>query len=181
MQGNVPDTVKTFFPTLEPTWPATMKPGDALNSIDQISILVGDMNKAIDYFGAAFGWGPFYVVEYNDKAGEHGELGEYHLILAFVQVGQIEVELIEWISGDTPHRAHLAEKGEGLFHLRLRTPDIEEALSHLDRQAIQPIWDTWIGGVMMSSCMDSHTKFGVRTELVRTPPQIKAVLERTGR
>jgi hypothetical protein len=172
----VPASVKVYFPDCQPTWPKTLKPGTPISNLDQVSILVEDIDAAIEYFGAAFGWGPFYIVEYQDKAGQHLDLGAYHLKIAFVQVGPIEVELLQLLSGDTPHRRHLQLRGEGLYHLRLSSRTLDEDLAHLKSVGIKAIWDLWIAGTMTGAETDSDKRFGVRFELVRDAAQVMELL-----
>jgi hypothetical protein len=144
-----------------------MKAGKPLNNIDQISLVVADIDAAIDYFGAAFGWGPFYIVPFKGRSGRHGEGDEYALRMAFTQVGALEVELLEVLEGDTAHRRHLATRGEGVFQLRIKTEHLEEDLQALAKHDIKPEWDAWVGDTLVNACMDSHRRFGLRIELIR--------------
>jgi methylmalonyl-CoA/ethylmalonyl-CoA epimerase len=172
-----PPSVKTFFPSALPTWPKSVKAG-ALNHIDQISIVVRDIDAAIEYFGAAFGWAPFYVVAINDKGLYKNQLSNYCLKAAFCLVGDLEIELLQLVDGYTPHVDHLREKGEGIFHLRLKTNDIDGDLAHLAEQGIHSIWDYVIDESIVNAYTDSHLRFGVRTELIRSDKQMSELVKK---
>jgi catechol 2,3-dioxygenase-like lactoylglutathione lyase family enzyme len=174
---NRPPSVKAFFPSTEPTWPQSVKAG-ALDHIDQISILVRDIDAAIEYFGAAFGWAPFYIVTINDKGSYKNQFSSYCLKAAFCLVGNLEIELLQLIEGYTPHVDHLREKGEGFFHLRLKSNDMDSDLAHLAEQGIHSIWDYVIDGELVNAYTDSHLRFGVRTELIRSPEELSELVKK---
>jgi methylmalonyl-CoA/ethylmalonyl-CoA epimerase len=150
----------------------------ALNKIDQISILVRDVDAAVEYFGALLGWAPFYVVSINDKGSYKNQHSEYCFKAAFCLVGELEIELLELVSGFTPHVDELRDRGEGLFHLRLETDDIDGDLAHLKELGVNSIWDYIIDGDMVNAYTDSHLRFGVRTELVLPLEKAREVFKR---
>ena len=174
---NRPPSVNAFFPSTEPTWPKSVKPV-ALKQIDQISIVVRDIDAAVEYFGSAFGWAPFYIVTINDKGSYNNQLSNYCIKAAFCLVGDLEIELLQLVDGYTPHVDHLREKGEGLFHLRLTTDDMEGDLAHLKTLGIHAIWDYTIDGDVVNAYTDSHLRFGVRTELVRPLEQLSEIVKK---
>lgn len=172
-----PPSIEAFFPTAEPRWPKALKQ-TALNKIDQISILVRDVDAAVEYFGAVLGWAPFYVVDIFDKGTYKNQLSDYCFKAAFCLVGELEIELLQLVSGFTPHADALREKGEGLFHLRLETADIDSDMAYLKELGVESIWDYVIGGDLVNAYTDSHLKFGVRTELVRPVEQLREIVKK---
>ncbi|HSB98192.1 MAG TPA: VOC family protein [Spongiibacteraceae bacterium] len=179
MNNTLPPSVAAFFPDVEPVWPSSMKAGKPLSNIDQISLVVSDIDAAIEYFGAAFGWGPFYIVPFKGRSGRYGEGDEYALKMAFTLVGTLEIELLEVLEGDTVHRRHLAARGEGVFQLRVKTEHLEEDLQALARQNIKPEWDAWVGDTLVNACVDSHRRFGLRIELIRATELLHSTLRAT--
>jgi methylmalonyl-CoA/ethylmalonyl-CoA epimerase len=163
----LPPSVALFLPDAKPRRPKR-RTGVHLSNLDQISIVVRDMDRAIEYWGSVFGLGPFYVVDdYLAEMNYRGHVGKCRLKMAFAMVSGIEIELIQVLEGETPHLEHLAQHGEGLFHLRFRVDDLDLTLAKLAGEDVRPIWcDRYPGGVM--AYLDSHKVGGVRFELVRS-------------
>jgi hypothetical protein len=176
----VPPSVTAFFPDARPVWPASAPAGQPLDRIDQIAILVADRDAAIDYFGAAFGWGPFYPATARGHCKYQGRPVSFELALAFTLVGDIELELVQPLTADNPYHDHLREAGEGIFHLRFATDAIEPHLQRLGALGIEPIFG-WHEGQWLSVNLDSHQRFGVRSELILQPEKLAQVLAALGR
>jgi hypothetical protein len=176
----VPPSVTAFFPDAEPVWPATALGWPALDRIDQIAILVEDRAAAIEYFGAAFGWGPFYTATALGHCAYEGQQVTFELALAFTMVGDLEIELVQPLTGANPYRDHLREAGEGIFHLRFATDDIEQHLPRLGKLGIQPVFG-WHEGRWITANLDSHRRFGVRSELILRPDKLAQALADLGR
>lgn len=94
-----------------------------LPPIDQIGFVVKDLKEALARYEPLFG--PFVVPEYGPFDSTYrGRPTRVHLVAAFGRTGDVEIELIEWRSGDTPHRDFIAQGREGVHHLRYRVADI---------------------------------------------------------
>lgn len=167
MMDRTPPSVKAFFPDTKPIWPKSSSP-KPLTSINQLAIVVSNIEKAIEYFGAAFGWGPFYVVEAGRRVPYKGRVSEVNLRLAFTMVGPLEVELLQPLSGSSPHMEHLNQQGEGLLHIRFATEDMEGTLAHLATLNIRPTLIYKNEDELLNVYVDSDKTFGVRAELVHT-------------
>lgn len=174
MTDRIPPSVKAFFPESKPIWPQSSirKP---LTHINQLSIVVRDVDAAIDYFGATFGWGPFYIGEASRRLPYKGEMSEINLRLAFTLVGDLEIELLQPLSGHSPHMDHLNRHGEGLLHIRFATDDIEAALAHLATQDIRPTLIYTHNNELLNVYVDSDKQFGVRVELIQTDAALSAM------
>ena len=69
-----------------------------------------------------------------------GQLAPYRLKLAVAYTGELELELIEWVSGDTPHREFLAKGRTGLHHLSFHVPDLDAVVAQAKGLGFEPIW-----------------------------------------
>jgi len=167
MTDRIPPSVKAFFPNSKPVWPQSSLRTPLVN-LNQLSIVVHDVEAAIEYFGAAFGWGPFYLAEASRRVQYRERISEVSLRLAFTLVGDLEIELLQPISGHSPHMDHLQRRGEGLLHIRFATEDIEGTLTHLAAQGIQPTLIYTHGNELLNVYVDSDKDFGVRIELIQT-------------
>jgi hypothetical protein len=162
-----PPSVKAFFPNSKPVWPQSSSP-KPLNNINQLAIVVSNIEQAIEYFGSAFGWGPFYIVEAGRRLPYKGEMSDINLRLAFTMVGSLEIELLQPLSGSSPHMEHLNRHGEGLLHIRFTTEDMEGTLAHLATEDIRPTLIYMNGNELLNVYIDSDKMFGVRAELIHT-------------
>lgn len=176
MSPKIPPSVTAFFPDAEPIWPSALKAGPALADIDQIALVVHDIDAAIEYFGAAFGWGPFYKAAHTGYTGRNGLGDRYTLQMAFTMVGSLEIELLQPVEGDTPHRRHLQTHGEGVFQMRIKTERFNEDLDSLARLGVGSEFDIWVGDTPVNICLDSSRLFGLRVELMRAAELISSSL-----
>ena len=117
------------------------EPRVKLPPVQQIGIVVNDVDAAIDYYSSTFGWGPFYIQEFDLKGFIYKDkTGNCRFKLASARVGPIEIELIQVLEGETPHTDFLREKGEGVQHLRFQVDDIEGILAKLAKEGIEPVF-----------------------------------------
>lgn len=107
---------------------------------DQIGFVVRDLDAAIAHYNPLFG--PFRKVDVGDyPCSYRGQApSSYKANFAFGQIGDIEIELIEWISGDTPHRDFLEKGQEGMHHLRFRVAPVEQWIEKLAMLGYRTAW-----------------------------------------
>lgn len=110
-----------------------------LPAIDQIGFVVRDMDAAVKQYEPLFG--PFSRMDAPVEAADYrGQLADCELKLAFARSGELEIELIEWVSGDSPHREFIESGREGMHHLRYRVDDLDAWLPRLETVGYRPIW-----------------------------------------
>jgi hypothetical protein len=59
--------------------------------------------------------------------------------LAFFDMGQLKVELIEPLGGPSTWQQHLDERGEGLHHIAFEIQGMNDKLAYLESRGIPPI------------------------------------------
>ena len=59
--------------------------------------------------------------------------------IAFGKSGDVEIELIEWVSGKTPHKEFLDAGHEGLHHLRFIVDNLREKVSEAEGAGAAPL------------------------------------------
>lgn len=110
-----------------------------LPPIDQVGYVVRDLDKALETFGPIFG--PFVTM---DSALEgtnfRGRPSDVTLRMAFGKSGPLEIELIEWVSGDSPHKEALDAGNEGVHHVRFRIDDIATFRTRLEEKGFTVVW-----------------------------------------
>ena len=94
-----------------------------LGAIDQVSFAVRDAEDAARRWEPIFG--PFEIMTVDLPAIEYrGRASSARLTLGFGRSGDIEIELVEVLEGDSPVADHLAEHGEGIHHVRFPVHDL---------------------------------------------------------
>jgi methylmalonyl-CoA/ethylmalonyl-CoA epimerase len=97
--------------------------------IDHIGVVVRDIGEALKVYQAALGLQLREVVEVPDQEVE----------VAFLPVGESNIELVQPLSDDTGIAKFLKERGEGIHHICLEVSDIESALAQLKAHGVQLI------------------------------------------
>lgn len=106
---------------------------------DQIGLVVKNLDAAMALYGPLFG--PFTVVDGSvEGANYRGHTADCHLKCAFGRSGELEVELVEWVSGYSPHRESLERGREGLQHIRFPVTDIDGWIARAAEFGYRPIW-----------------------------------------
>ena len=88
--------------------------------------------------------------------------------------GPLQLELIEPVEGDAPHKWFLEEKGEGIQHLGFIVDNCDEWLAYLKEKAIDVLMnaETDVEGMghVRSAYMQSDLVAGVLFELIEVTP-----------
>lgn len=98
----------------------------------QIGIVVKDMDATIKKL-TSFGIGPFEhrSVPAGAKEWYQDQPMTATFKIAAANVGGVELEFIQPVDGESPHRAFLEEKGEGVQHLAFAVENLEEDIENL--------------------------------------------------
>ena len=94
----------------------------------QLGIVVRDLERAIEYFERA-GIGPFapgLSSEVFDRVVDGVSVSDSSVKGATAQMGPLELELLQPLSGSSLAAKHLDERGEGPVHLCAYTDRLEE-------------------------------------------------------
>jgi methylmalonyl-CoA/ethylmalonyl-CoA epimerase len=99
-----------------------------------IGVVVRDMNRTIERL-TALGIGPFKPrilppdaqEKYRGKPFDPSK----RVAIQITQIGNMELELIQPINGESPHQEFLDKKGEGVQHLGFIVNNLEEDVKNL--------------------------------------------------
>lgn len=89
--------------------------------VDHIGIAVKDLDQAV----------PFYRDCLGLELSEIKELPERGLKIAFFKLGDTCLELLAPLGEDSQIGKFLETKGEGIHHIAITTPDIDQEIDHL--------------------------------------------------
>lgn len=110
-----------------------------LPDLNQVGFVVRSMEQALVLYEPLFG--PFSTMDpgpmsYNYRGAEE----ECDMRLAFGKSGDVEIELIEWVSGGCPHKEFLDAGGEGMHHLRFIVQDLDSKVAEAEALGYEAIW-----------------------------------------
>jgi methylmalonyl-CoA/ethylmalonyl-CoA epimerase len=105
--------------------------------IDHIGIVVRDVQAALKVYEVVLGLPPRKVAE----------VPEQGVRVAFLPVGESDVELVQPTDDDTGVARFLENRGEGVHHICLEVEDVEAALARLKEHGVPLIDETPRQGV----------------------------------
>lgn len=110
-----------------------------LPDLNQVGFVVRDMDTALALYEPLFG--PFSRMDPGSMTYDYrGEKAACEMRLAFGKSGDVEIELIQWISGGCPHKEFLDAGREGMHHLRFIVDDLEAAIAEAGEIGYEAIW-----------------------------------------
>ena len=110
-----------------------------LSPCDQVGFVVRDLNAALALYEPLFG--KFTTMDPGPMTYNYrGRDEECEMRLAFGRSGELEVELIEWVSGGCPHKEFLDAGREGMQHLRFVVDDLDAKVAEAEALGYEAIW-----------------------------------------
>jgi methylmalonyl-CoA/ethylmalonyl-CoA epimerase len=129
-----------------------------ITKIDHIGIAVANLDETVKF--------------YTDMLGMKIEKTETHaeqkVKVAFLPVGDTELELLESTDPEGPIARFIKSKGEGIQHIAFQTENIEKAIAELKSKGMRMIDDKPRSGAGGTKIAFLHPKFtyGVLVEVV---------------
>ena len=146
------------------------------DKVFQIAYVVPDLHAAIRFFKEKLGVADFMVWEnfmlqdqiYNDAPGDHSQS------IAFGFAGQMQIELIQPISGVSSYSEYLARNPKGgIQHLGILADDFDAAVAGMSYAVVQ----SGRNGETRLAYFDTDRDVGVLTEIVYLAPEERAKFE----
>ena len=141
------------------------------SQIDQVGVVVRDIDKAVEYY-STFGIGPFEPLNvsrfdrtvYGKPADEN-----YKNIVRVTQIGPVQLELVQPVSGESVQRDFLENRGEGVNHLGFFVDDLDKEVSKLVGKGFKVVNSVkYVGGGGIAY-IDSDKIGGLMFELIQWP------------
>jgi hypothetical protein len=145
--------------------------------IVQNAYVVRDLQTAAHHWSAKLGVGPFYAIEHISFGDVYfrGAPLAFDMSVAIAQWGEIQIELIQQHdSRPSIYSEFAARHGEGLQHVGVMTPALDEHLARLKSRGIEPVqWGATATG-MRFAYVDTDAHPGAMVELIETGPAVEA-------
>jgi methylmalonyl-CoA/ethylmalonyl-CoA epimerase len=108
----------------------------------QIGIVVRDLDRATQSLTSLFGIGPFKLMEWPNRADSkyfyRGKQERIKIRQAFVQVGPLELELIQPVEGErNAYHEFLEQRGGGIHHLLFEVDDLDQVSRGLAEYGVE--------------------------------------------
>lgn len=100
-----------------------------VSKIDHVGVAVKDLAEALKFYEDVLGL----------KAQGTEIVKEQKVNVAFLPVGDSEIELLESTEPDGPIAKFIEKKGEGVQHIALRVDDIEKAIEEMKAKGMRMI------------------------------------------
>ena len=115
---------------------SAQSPQEMFGSFVQIGVVVGDLDQSMAHLSEIFGIGPFRVTDWPPAGREmnrvyYGEPGDFTARMAFAELGPIELELIQPLTGRSIWADFLAQHGPGIHHIRFNVPEVGPVVDYL--------------------------------------------------
>ena len=125
--------------------------------VDHIGIAVKNLDEMVKWYEETLGI----------KAHGYETVDEQKVKVAFLPIGESELELLEDTTGDGPVAKFIEKNGEGVQHIALRVDSIDQALVELKEKEVRLIDQTPRYGAGNASIAFVHPKatHGVLLEL----------------
>jgi methylmalonyl-CoA/ethylmalonyl-CoA epimerase len=154
-------------PRTEPVFTETM----------QIGIVVPDLEAAIRTYRDIYGIGPWEIFEIGPENSEdarlYGQPVEWRGRAAITMVGHVMWELIQPVDDNDLFGRFLAERGGGVHHIAVATPDFRRTVQQQAERGNQPILEGTFMGVEVDY-LNTERELGVILEVFSgIPPKQK--------
>ena len=148
----------------------TEQQGLGTTVVTQIGIIVRDIEKTLDAYCQVFGLTERPSVSVTDPVEKaetelRGESTQARAKLAFLNMGQVQIELIEPFNGPSTWQEFLDQHGEGVHHIAFQVKGTDKVVQFLGDQGIPLVQQgQYTGG--MYSYMNSEPQLKVMLELL---------------
>jgi methylmalonyl-CoA/ethylmalonyl-CoA epimerase len=151
-----------------------------IQAINQIGIVVRDLEKAVEHYWKDLGIGPWVFITLGPgvkKLAYHGEPCPHVVKAAMAQIGALQIELLEPVSGKSPHQDYLEQRGEGVQHLGIIVENLDQAAQEMKQLGYQEIMSAegfLPNGEGAAIYFDTQSNLGTLLELIKLPNEMPA-------
>ena len=146
-----------------------MKEEMPFSRVDQVGVVVRDMDRAIQYYGA-LGIGPFESLQkppIKERTVHGRPANDVKILSKRAKMGTVELELVQPVSGASIQKEFLEERGEGINHLGFFVDDLDKEIAKLVARGFKVISSVKRADGTGSAYFDADKIGGVLFELVQ--------------
>lgn len=116
--------------------------------LTHVGVVVRDMDKAIEYL-SSLGIGRFepHTPRALTERLFRGNSTDMRLKISTAKIGQVGLELIQPVEGESAAKEFLDRKGEGIQHIGFAVDDLDKEVARLAKQGVKVLMSgRWAGG-----------------------------------
>lgn len=100
--------------------------------LTQVGVVVKDLDSVVERL-ADLGIGPFEAMKLPPDRQEwyRGKAALADAKIAGVRIGGVQLEIIQPLAAESPHREFLNQKGEGFQHIMINVDDVDREIKRL--------------------------------------------------
>jgi len=149
-----------------------------INKVLQIALVVRDLQKSMREYWEVFGIGPWRIVTFQPPALTNprvrGKLEPYTMKLGITQIGDIQWELIQPLTGNSIYKEFLDKNGEGLHHVAVDVGNYDQAVDLMKKQDIEILMSGHMLGDSFAY-MDTEQVLGTIIEIYKRSADHKPI------
>ncbi len=146
------------------------------HGVAQIAFVVRDLDRTVENYHRLFGIRPWHFYTYGKplvpRMTRYGEPSDYTMRIALSYFGDMRVELIEQVAGDTVYKEFIERHGYGIQHLGVLVEDMQAAIAQAEAAGIRMVQDgAGFGpdGDGHYAYLDTGEAIGTMIELIQRP------------
>ena len=150
------------------------------HKVFQIGYVVPDLHAAVRFFKETLGVPDFLVWEnfMLEQQTYNGTPGDYLQSIAFGYLGDLQIELIQPLSGESSYSAYLRRNPiGGVQHLGVLVDDFDAAVGAMTARGFQAVQSGCHGDTRLVY-FDTDEASGTLTEIITIAPAERAMFER---
>jgi catechol 2,3-dioxygenase-like lactoylglutathione lyase family enzyme len=111
--------------------------GSPFSKLIQVGVVVKDLDKTVERL-SSLGIGPFTPMQIPPDAEQwfRGKPLDAKFKISGAKLGEIVLELIQPVEGESPHQEFLDNQGEGIQHIAFAVDDLDREVSKLTKQGV---------------------------------------------
>jgi catechol 2,3-dioxygenase-like lactoylglutathione lyase family enzyme len=113
-----------------------------------------------------------------DTCSYRGKPADFTADISMAYAGDLQLELIRPVSGESIYTEFLATAGPGLHHICFETDDMDRAVAHAEAAGIEVVQrGSMAGGLMEFAYFDGAAAGAPYIELARLSPEMQALYD----
>ncbi len=144
-----------------------------INQVLQICVVVRDLYKSMKIYWDIYGIGPWHIMTFQSPRMTNmklrGKPAQYSMKIGLANVGNIQWELIQPLTGQNIYREFLDKHGEGIQHIAVDIGDYNKAVATLKKHNIDVLMSGDLPGESYAY-MDTEKTLGTVLEIYNRPP-----------
>ena len=146
--------------------------GAASWKVVQVGVVVKDVRKVMERL-SFLGIGPFQELNLPPDRKElfRGKPALADAKILTTKLGETQLELVEPLAAESPHREFLESRGEGIQHIMVTVDDIEKELRRLTDKGCTLLLDIRMPGGVRGAYVDLHAG-GIIVEMFQDQPAL---------